>query len=439
LDSKRSVDWDATASVVESLLRGTAESLKSRAEATTLRMGLATLAQVGVRLGNVLPSPGKFLEELLQLALEMLEARAGLILLVDDGTGELRQSVSRGAAGELAQLWGGHSFTEIARIALLSGEPLMRTCRELGWGLQGSDTGSGGDAVSIYWVPMKSAGDSLGILSVLCGEPKSSWESMLHFTLLQLLAVQGAAAVKSTAMQKELIERERLATSLLGVTINAQEEEREKICLEIHDGVAQTLVAALRHLEAVDGRLDASGRSVVEMVERSTALLRGSIAEVREILGSLRPATLDTLGLVSTLRQELSSLESELGWRTELRAGSMRLSKEMETALYRILHEAITNACKHSGTDRLLVRMTLGRRWLTAEVQDWGKGFVAANSSRATDRHRSIGLLSMRKRSELLGGSCEIESKIGSGTVVKVRLPLLQRSATNGNDIRPDC
>ncbi|HEX2922877.1 MAG TPA: GAF domain-containing sensor histidine kinase [Chloroflexota bacterium] len=389
-------------------------------------MGLATLAQVGVRLGNALPPPGKFLDELLQLATETLEARAGLILLVDDATGELRQSVSRGSAGQLGALWGGQAFNEIARIALLSGEPLMRTSRELGWTGHGVEDSAAPETASIFWVPMKSAGESVGVLSVLRNEPASSGESMLHFTLLQLLAVQGAAAVKSTVMHHELMERERLATSLLGATISAQEEERERICLEIHDGVAQTLVAALRHLEAVDGGLEGNPHRVVEMVERSTALVRGSISEVREILGSLRPATLDTLGLVSTLRQELSTLESELGWSTELRAGSMRLSKEMETALYRILHEAITNARKHSETQRLAVRMSLSRKWLTAEVQDWGKGFVEGYRPQTGGPRRSVGLLSMKKRAELLGGSCEIESRIGSGTTVKVRLPLLQ-------------
>lgn len=252
------------------------------------------------------------------------------------------------------------------------------------------------------------------------------------------LAVQGGVAIKSAALQQELLEKERLATRLLDATIHAQEEERERICLEIHDGVAQTLVAALRHTEAVGGELGDRLGEMVEPLERATSLVRASLREVREIIGSLRPATLDTLGLVPTLRQTLSQLERELGWQTELVSAPLRLSKEMETMLYRILQEAITNARKHSETHRLRVQLELKGQQVVAEVQDWGKGFVLSRLPVREGKRKSVGLLSMRKRSELLGGRCEVTSAPGRGTVVRVELPLLGGERIDGADFRFD-
>ncbi len=419
------------------LMSGGDAIVRYKDEATSLRMELATLAQVGVRLGNVLPT-GLFLEELLQLAVEMQEARAGLVVLADEMAGRLRVAASTGSPDAVAALRYLSLRSEEPRTVLASGEPLMVSTRDVVESLAASERHGGVDLGAVFWIPMKSAGEVVGLLSVSCAEPRSARESMLYFTLFQLLAIQGGVAVKSAALQRELLEKERLATRLLDATIHAQEEERERICLEIHDGVAQTLVAALRHTEAASSQLSEEAGELVEPLERATGLVRASLREVREIIGSLRPATLDTLGLVPTLRQELSLLERELGWQTELVSVPLRLSKEMETMLYRILQEAITNARKHSATRRLRVQLERGEEGVVAEVQDWGKGFVLSDLPHRGDKRKSVGLLSMRKRSELLGGRCQVTSAPGQGTLVRVELPLLGGSRTDGSDIGLD-
>ncbi len=422
---------------LELLMQGGDAVRRYREEATSLRMELAALAQVGVRLGNVLPT-GLLLEELLQLAVEMLDAGAGLIVLPDEKSGRLRVLAPEGCSELLTDFRHLALRSPEPRSVLASGEPIMVPSQGVEDRLASLGRPGSSGLGSVFWVPMKSAGEVVGVLGVGCREPGSARESMLYFTLLQLLAVQGGVAIKSAALQQELLEKERLATRLLDATIHAQEEERERICLEIHDGVAQTLVAALRHTEAVGGELGDRLGEMAEPLERATSLVRASLREVREIIGSLRPATLDTLGLVPTLRQTLSQLERELGWQTELVSAPLRLSKEMETMLYRILQEAITNARKHSETHRLRVQLELKGQQVVAEVRDWGKGFVLSRLPVREGKRKSVGLLSMRKRSELLGGRCEVTSAPGRGTVVRVELPLLGGGRIDGADFRLD-
>ncbi|MDO8568689.1 MAG: sensor histidine kinase, partial [Dehalococcoidales bacterium] len=162
------------------------------------------------------------------------------------------------------------------------------------------------------------------------------------------------------------------------------------------------------------------GRSLL----RAGALLRQAIQESREVVNSLQPASLRDLGLVATLRQELRQLEQEsMGWKVVFIAPPPRggLTRDMETGLYRIIREAITNARKHAETDRLSVSVTSTDDRLKVEVRDWGKGFNYSPQDMSI--RPGTGLLSMRKRAELLQGTFDLESSPGHGTTVRVELP----------------
>jgi len=217
----------------------------------------------------------------------------------------------------------------------------------------------------------------------------------------------------------EIKQAEEQMRGLIRDTLNAQEAERERICLEVHDGVAQTLASAFQYLQTLESAsLDVSNAK--QLLLRASALVRQAIQESREVINSLQPATLRDLGLVATLRQEMRQLEQEMRWRVDFKADVSRLPNDIETGLYRIIREAITNVRKHAETKRLGIRITSTNDQVKVEVRDWGIGFNY--DPQAIGRRKGTGLISMRKRAELLQGTCDIESTPGQGTTVRVEI-----------------
>ena len=222
------------------------------------------------------------------------------------------------------------------------------------------------------------------------------------------------------SLQRELREKEAQVRELIRDTLDAQEAERERICLEVHDGVTQTLASVFQYLQALEtGSLD--GTHARQLLLRAGALVKQAIQESREVINSLQPATLRDLGLVATLRQEIRQMEQETRWKIDFKADAIRLPRDVETGLYRIIHEAITNTRKYADTKRLGIRISSRDDKVKVEVRDWGVGFDY--NPQDVSRRQSTGLLSMRKRAELLQGICNIQSTTGQGTVVSVEIP----------------
>lgn len=229
---------------------------------------------------------------------------------------------------------------------------------------------------------------------------------------------------------RDITERKRAEEQAQGLFrdfLNAQEAKNERICLEIHDGVIQTLVSAFQYLQTLESTL-AEGTSARQLALRASALLKQAIQESREVINGLQPATLRDLGLVATLRQELRQLEQETGLQIDFKADAIKLPADIEIGLYRIIHEAITNARKHAyrritDVKRIRVAIACAEGKLQVEVQDWGRGFNPDKPDLAPGM-QGFGLYSMRKRAELLQGVCHIQSSPGQGTIVCVEIPL---------------
>ena len=120
--------------------------------------------------------------------------------------------------------------------------------------------------------------------------------------------------------------------------------------------------------------------------------------------------------------KRMRNLGKETGLRIEFKSDDIRLPKDIETGLYRIIHEAVVNARKHAGCNHLRIRIHDVDGRLKVEVKDWGKGFDQASLDRA--RRRGTGLFSIHKRAEILKGTCDIHSKPGQGTTVNVEIPM---------------
>lgn len=190
----------------------------------------------------------------------------------------------------------------------------------------------------------------------------------------------------------------------------------------MHDGVSQLIVSAKQHADtAADLWADDRTRAARE-IDTARDRLGRAIVETRRVLRALRPSAVDALGLAEAARGSVEEAAREAGWSvrfTENLRGE-RLPAAVEAGAFRILQEALANAARHAGNRRLDVLLERGADWLYLEIQDDGVGFdpdveIAGGG---------LGLSSMRQRARLLGGTCRVESQVGTGTTVTVRLPL---------------
>jgi len=241
--------------------------------------------------------------------------------------------------------------------------------------------------------------------------------------MVTAFANQAVIAVENAKLRRKLRDGEEQRSSLVRTILDAQEAERERICLEVHDGVTQTLASAFQYLQAFNSSPDTQISQARHLTNKAGSLVKQAIQEAREVINSLQPATLSRLGLVSTLRQEMHDLSTETGWKIDFKADSFRLSKDVEIALYRVIHEALTNARKHARTNRVRVKLKQSDKEVVAQIRDFGVGFELKPSWLWASQ-QGTGLLSMHRRAELTGGICHIESSPGQGTTVTVKVPI---------------
>ena len=198
-------------------------------------------------------------------------------------------------------------------------------------------------------------------------------------------------------------------------------EERNRLAREIHDTLAQGLTATALQLESADALLDAGSERVHEPLRRALSLTRSSLEEARRSVLDLRAAPLEGRPLSEALKALVERWEAETGIAARYRAvnGSRPLPPRVEAALYRICEEALTNAARHAGAGRVSVRLVATPDRVRLVVEDDGRGFDASDVPE--DRH---GLVGMRERAEMLGGTLEVRSGPGAGTRIEATVPL---------------
>ncbi|MGB7588654.1 MAG: HAMP domain-containing protein [Solirubrobacterales bacterium] len=221
-------------------------------------------------------------------------------------------------------------------------------------------------------------------------------------------------------------EQERLAQQrrvLLSRVISAQEEERQRIARELHDETGQSLTALGLGLEAAVADLRSDDSQGLGGRLRSLAHVASeAIEELDRLVLDLRPAQLDHLGLVATLRWYTTHLRSQAGVATRVvvRGEARRLQSDIETALFRIAQEALTNVARHANASAVEVVLTFEPDLVSLEVKDDGAGFDAEQARVAPS---SVGLIGMRERAQLIGGVLAVRSKPGEGTQLSVTVP----------------
>jgi PAS domain S-box-containing protein len=200
--------------------------------------------------------------------------------------------------------------------------------------------------------------------------------------------------------------------------LEIQERERQLISYEIHDGIAQYLAGAMMHFQAWEAALGAHP-GAAELRE-GMQLLRAAADESRRLIGGLRPPALDELGIVEAIESLVADARVEvpaLDYRHDL--PGPRLPSALETTIFRIVQESLSNIRKHAAARTASVAVTRSADIVTVCVADDGQGF----DPEAVSAER-FGLEGIRQRSRLFGGTCRIESAPGQGTTVEVGLPV---------------
>lgn len=224
-----------------------------------------------------------------------------------------------------------------------------------------------------------------------------------------------AAALKRTQLHRRLAEKEAQRSRLLQALLTAQEEERGRISRDLHDQIGQALTALLLGLDRNLERPDPAS------LARLKELASITLGDVRRIALDLRPSVLDELGLEAAVRRYARDLHARYGLDVSVLVNLRgRLPRQEETVLYRVVQEALTNVVRHARATSVSVVATARGGSVRLVVEDDGVGFEPDALAPA----EMVGLLGMRERLELLGGSLRLESTPGHGCSVHARLPV---------------
>jgi signal transduction histidine kinase len=382
---------------------------------------LACLLEVVQAVNSTLQLPS-VLNLILDQAIEVMQAEAGSIMILEESSGELQVRAARGARaaevfGRSVKLGEG-----IAGWVALYGQPLLLVdgvpdtrfhtiCKR-------------DDVRDALCVPLQAEGTVEGVLSLnnRQGPGPFNEEDLRLLTALGnhvTLAIRNASLYEQTTRQRRTMER------LLSKLVWAQEEERKKVSLEIHDGPAQTLYAALFRLQTYQALLGSDPEHAAQELDGAVGSIRDTLQEIRRLIFDLRPMSLDEIGLVPALRQYAEKLSSRHAIRIEVktRGPERRFAVSLETALYRIVQEALTNTWKHARATKASVTVTFDARRCNIQIADDGVGFDLASVG-ANGQGEHLGIVGIRERAEMIGGSLRIASAPGAGTTVIVSVPV---------------
>ena len=260
------------------------------------------------------------------------------------------------------------------------------------------------------YVPLILRGRPIGILAAHDkegGDPRFTDEDL---RLAETLSARVAVAVDLS---------QRVARDALRSVVSAQELERERLARELHDETGQALTSILLGLKELEDA--GSAADVSAATARLRELVVTTLQDVRRLAVELRPKALDDFGLVPALERLVETFQEQTGIEVimEPQLGQERLPSEIETALYRIIQEALTNVVKHAQASRVSIVLSRRGNSVSAVFEDDGRGFAVDET-----REDGLGLLGMKERLSLLDGRLQVESSSAGGTTLVAEVPV---------------
>ena len=244
--------------------------------------------------------------------------------------------------------------------------------------------------------------------------------------LKRLLEVAGAMEPAAAPKPYAKADGTRQPPAIVRI-IEAQEQERQRLVRQLHDGPAQSLTNLILQAEICERLFDNNPDRVRGELTNLKTAVSSTFQKVREFMFDLRPMMLDDLGLIPTLKRYVTNFaeKSSIPTTLTITGSEMRLASYREVAVYRAIQELLTNARQHAHASRITVTLDIADNLVRATVEDNGNGFDPTEVFASTDHRKTIGLPTQRERLEMLGGKLTVESSPGLGTKAIVELPVM--------------
>ena len=268
-------------------------------------------------------------------------------------------------------------------------------------------------------VPLRTAGGGpIGVMNLIL--PSRRALTARDLATLSAIGDQMGLAAERARLYEELREKEAMRGKLLEKLISAQEDERRRIARELHDEAGQALTALILNLEMAE---QSAERVDPQRLRRLRGIAEDTLAELRRLIYDLRPTILDDLGLAAAVRWYVKETIEPQGLQASMMitGADDRLPHHVETAVFRIVQEALTNILKHAQARRAAIELQMGPSDVRVTIADDGRGFDL--SAVTTRRDGGMGVIGMRERAELLGGRLQMTSG-PEGTRIEAVIPV---------------
>lgn len=412
---------------------------RARAEETRLNVELQSRAQelsLLLDLSNLLTTPGQLHERLDQALRQVVQslpfADAGIIMLTS----------KRGLQPQPAAVTGYVDLTAAAEsrygASLALGQAAFArqraVCRHedgtlLEFSVNGLAIGSACrqylSPTTMVALPLSGQEEPEGVIVLARSKSPGQPLSQADLRLLAAVAQQMGQSIEVAALYQDVRARERLLGELLYQVVDAQEAERRRIARDLHDATAQSLTAIALGLRALESTLADRGVGEPDQLRTISSFTGDALVELRRIMADLRPPQLDDLGLLPALHwyvQEYRRRYPDITVNLTTVENWPRLAPEVETLIFRVVQEALTNVGKHAHASRVQVTLESADAMLHIRVEDNGVGFNPDQALQGATT--GWGLLGMRERTQLVGGSVDIVAQAGRGTTVNVHVPV---------------
>ena len=371
------------------------------------------------------------LDAILRVALDnvlsIMNGTIGGILLVDEQTQTLSYRVQQGLGAkyvEEACFRLGEGVT--GRVAQ-SGKAILLEDISTDPSIKYPDLVSKEGLKAFISVPLRAKDKVLGVINVATRMPRRFTTNDMH--LLYSMGDQLGVAIEQAKLYERLRKARERYRRLARQTLVIQEEERKRLARELHDETSQTLSGLALQLQALVDMAEMSGSQDAKFIDGLKKVQSLTVQvhnEISRLIANLRPALLDTLGLVPAIRQYAETSLRSLGINVsvETKGVDRRLIPEVEAGLFRWAQGAIGNIAQHSRAKNATIILEYQDDELFLRISDDGQGFDVSKITDIEESGRGRGVFSMKERVKLLDGTCSIESQPGQGTTVWARVPL---------------
>jgi signal transduction histidine kinase len=382
------------------------ENARLYESATRWSQQLESLMEVGAALARETKLP-KLLELVTRRLRELIGARLVLIA-VPSGDDSLRIDAADGEdAGEFLGMTLEHSSSKSGRVLdrrrserldSLIDDPEVDREFARGMGMRAA-----------LFVPLLVGDRAIGVIQAFDKLAADRRFSNDDLRVAETFAAQAAIAVDTAT---------RVARDAFQRAVEGQELERRRLARELHDETGQALTSILLGLRSLE---EAGDEGFGEAVGNLRELVVQTLQDVRRLAVELRPTALDDFGLAAALERLANTVAEQSGTAVEFesRLGEERLPSDVETVLYRIVQEALTNVVKHAHADHVSIVLQRRETGVAAVIEDDGRGFASREQGDG-----GLGLIGMKERVELVSGRLEIESTEGAGTTLVVEVPV---------------